>query len=533
MTDGRELWERYCRYLIADRSLGFSLDVSRVRFDEAFLESMAPAMSRALAALAALERGAIANRDENRMVGHYWLRDPDLAPSAAIARQIREAQASVREFARRVHAGELRGQAGPFAHLLHVGIGGSALGPQLLAQALGGDADKLRLHFLDNTDPDGFDRLFAALAPDLGRTLTVVVSKSGGTPEPRNAMLEARAAYRRAGLDAARHLAAVTLEGSDLDRTAIEEGWVARFPLWDWVGGRTSVLSAVGLLPAALQGIDGDGLLRGAAAMDRSTRVTDVRRNPAAMLALMWHHIGRGRGEKDMVVLPYKDRLELLGRYLQQLVMESLGKERDREGNVVRQGLAVYGNKGSTDQHAYVQQLREGLPNFFATLLQVREPRRGPSVEVEPGITAGDYLLGFLLGTRRALHENGRDSITIAIDRVSPESVGALLALHERAVGLYAELIDVNAYHQPGVEAGKRAAAAVLGLQPRVREALRAASGSRTAEEIAAAVGQPDEVETVFKLLEHLAACPGSGIVADGTAEPQRATFRAGGRSPR
>ncbi len=108
------------------------------------------------------------------------------------------------------------------------------------------------------------------------------------------------------------------------------------------------------------------------------TRQHDVLRNPAALLALMWYHAGNGRGAKDMVILPYKDRLLLLSRYLQQLVMESLGKELDLDGKVVNQGIAVYGNKGSTDQHAYVQQLREGVNNFFATFIEVLKDRAGP-----------------------------------------------------------------------------------------------------------------------------------------------------------
>ena len=110
-----------------------------------------------------------------------------------------------------------------------------------------------------------------------------------------------------------------------------------------------------------------------------------------------------------------KDRLLLFSRYLQQLVMESLGKERDLDGKVVNQGIAVYGNKGSTDQHAYVQQLREGVNNFFVTFIEVLLDREGESIEVEPGVTSGDYLSGFLLGTRRALHENGRESMTLTI----------------------------------------------------------------------------------------------------------------------
>jgi glucose-6-phosphate isomerase len=284
-------------------------------------------------------------------------------------------------------------------------------------------------------------------------------------------------------------------------------------------------------VPAALQGIDIEALLAGAAAMDGLTRQRDVRRNPAALLALMWHRLGGGRGTKDMVVLPYKDRLLLLSRYLQQLIMESLGKECDRAGATVNQGIAVYGNKGSTDQHAYVQQLREGVLNFFVTFILVLSDRNGPSLEVRPGITAGDYLCGFLQGTRRALFDNGRESITITIERVSPRTVGALIALYERAVGLYAELINVNAYHQPGVEAGKKAAAAVLDLQEQAVAHLESAGAPQTAEQVADAIGQPQETETVFKILVHLAA-NGRGISTERADSPREAMFRYTARPP-
>jgi glucose-6-phosphate isomerase len=126
-----------------------------------------------------------------------------------------------------------------------------------------------------------------------------------------------------------------------MDQTAAAEGWLARFPMYDWVGGRTSVLSAVGLLPAALQGLDIEGLLDGAAVCDEATRRRDVENNPAALMALMWLHATGGKGQKDMVVLPYKDRLLLLSRYLQQLIMESIGKKFDLLGRRVDQGLTV------------------------------------------------------------------------------------------------------------------------------------------------------------------------------------------------
>jgi glucose-6-phosphate isomerase len=277
-------------------------------------------------------------------------------------------------------------------------------------------------------------------------------------------------------------------------------------------------MSAVGLVPLLLQGVDMGALLAGAAAMDAWTRTAETRRNPAMLLALMWHHAGKGRGEKDMVVLPYKDRLVLFSKYLQQLVMESLGKELDLDGKKVNQGLAVYGNKGSTDQHAYVQQLRDGVNNFFATFIEVRQGRRGSSIAVEGGATSADFLQGFLRGTRTALYENERGSVTVSIPEVTPQTVGALIALYERAVGFYASLVKINAYHQPGVEAGKKAAAALLKLQARVRAALSATE--QTAPEIAAPLGE--EPEAVYHVLTHLAAndpavklTPGAGPAQD------------------
>ncbi|MFO0946985.1 MAG: glucose-6-phosphate isomerase [Planctomycetota bacterium] len=527
MADQLQLWKRFCDYLFLDRDLGLSLDISRMRFDDAFLNRIQPAMQAAFRSMNELERGAIANRDENRMVGHYWLRAPELAPSPDIGQEIRGTLTEILDFRHGVHDGLVRGEGGPFENILHIGIGGSALGPQFVAQALGTSDDPMVPYFFDNTDPDGFDLTLSRLRGALDRTLVIVVSKSGGTPETRNGMLEAQQAYRAVGLDFSKHAVAITQVGSQLDRKAAEEGWLKRFPMWDWVGGRTSVMSAVGLLPAALQGIDVEQMLAGAAAMDIVTRVPDTTKNPAALLALMWYYAGNGKGEKDMVILPYKDRLQLFSKYLQQLVMESLGKTLDRHGKVVHQGIAVYGNKGTTDQHAYVQQLRDGVANFFVTFIEVLKARDGVSMEVEPSITSGDYLEGLLQGTRQALYENGRDSITISIEEVTPASVGKLIALYERAVGFYGELVDVNAYHQPGVEAGKKAARGVLDLELLLLEEIGKVGHPRTAKEIADAIGKPAQVEVAYRLLEYLAANPGRGVLRVGDGRPELAKFRA------
>ena len=415
-------FDLYRQQLLNFPELGVSLDFSRAPAPAGFAEKMAPAIARAFADMAALEKGAVANPDEKRMVGHYWLRTPELAPDAKIAADVKAA-----------------------------------------VEAIAG---------------------FAA------------------------------------------HAVAVTGEGSQLDKVAVTEKWLARFPMWDWVGGRTSEIGPVGLLPAALQGLDIHGLLAGAREMDALTRVPDAARNPAAAMALAWHHLTEGRGSKAMVVLPYKDRLLLFSRYLQQLVMESLGKEHDLQGRQVFQGLTVYGNKGSTDQHAYVQQLRDGVNNFFAVFIEVLKDREGASPEVEPGVTSGDYLQAFLLGTREALSGSGRANITITLQQVDARAIGMLIALFERAVGLYANLLGINAYHQPGVEAGKKAASETLKIRAAALAALAKSKGKwLSARQVCEEIALEGQEELVFKVLLHVSANPGA-ITRQDSPDPGLTLFR-------
>jgi glucose-6-phosphate isomerase len=463
--------------------------------------------------MTALEAGAIANPDENRMVGHYWLRNPALAPTPEIRKEIVDAIAQIKFFSAKVHAGEIHGAGGSFKNYLLIGIGGSALGPQFVANALGDPrTDKLKPYFFDNTDPDGMNRVLATIGEGLSKTLCIVISKSGGTKETRNGMLVAKAAFERAGLDFGNQSVAVTGAGSDLDKFAVQNDWLERFPMWDWVGGRTSEFSPVGLLPAALQGIDINSFISGAYECDKITRVENVKINPACQIALAWFESGNGKGTKNMVVLPYKDRLELFSKYLQQLVMESLGKECDLDGNVVNQGITVLGNKGATDQHSYIQQLRDGLNDFFATFIEVLKDGHGSNFAVEPNVTSGDFLEGFYLGTRQALADGNRESITITIKEVSPFSVGMLIALFERAVGIYASFVNINAYHQPGVEAGKKAAANIIQLQLKILAFLTKQQQALTVAEIAKGVGADEDIESVFKICEHLSSNPNHKI---------------------
>lgn len=496
-------WQSYNQSLVRYPRHGFSLDLSLMEIAPGYVELLAPKIAKAFADMAAVESGAIANPDEGRMVGHYWLRNATLAPTEELRRAITDPIDDLKRFAEKIHTGAIAPPTGgSFKQVLLIGIGGSALGPQLVSEAIGQNA-RLPLYFFDNTDPAGMDTVIAKLAKTgLDKTLVLVISKSGGTAETRNGMLEAKAAWEAAGLDFGRHAAAVTGVGSKLDQYAVAHHFVARFPMEDWIGGRTSVLSTVGLVPAALQGLDIDALLGGAAAMDVETRKQDASKNAAMQLAIAWHSATNGKGEKDMVVLPYKDSLVLFSKYLQQLVMESLGKAHDLDGKLVNQGIAVYGNKGSTDQHAYVQQLRDGVNNFFATFIEVRKGRHGHSIEVDPGTTTADYLQGFFRGTRKALHESGRKSLTISIPEVTPFQLGLLIALFERTVSFYASLVNINAYHQPGVEAGKKAAGAFLETLNNVRGHLTA--HAKTAGDIATETDA--DPEDVYHCLTHLAA---------------------------
>lgn len=494
-------WENFKKYYLELKDSGIRLDFSKIGFEEAFFAKMSGKIELALENMSSLESGAIANVDEDRMVGHYWLRNSDLAPTAEIKDAIEQNIIKIKDFADKIK------REGKFKRLLCIGIGGSALGPQFLYEALFNNTG-LKTKFLDNTDPDGIYKVLEEERDFLHETLVVVTSKSGSTPEPRNAFLETKSFYEGLGHNFAQHAVAITGDGSQLFNLAKQEAWLGIFPLWDWVGGRTSIWSSVGLLPAALQGIDIDGLLLGAFKMDERTRSKDYKKNPALMLALAWYEATKGVGERNMVILPYRDALCSLSKYLQQLIMESLGKRLDLDGKEVFQGITVYGNKGSTDQHAYIQQLRDGIDDFFVNFIEVLTSSYESKVEVEEGLSSADYLEGFFLGTRSALSEIGRLSITTTLDKINSLSIGGLIALFERAVGYYASFVNINAYHQPGVEAGKKAAKSILSLK---RDLLNTLSENKetsfSVEELSKKLNA--NTEEVFKLLEYIRANQG------------------------
>ena len=196
----------------------------------------------------------------------------------------------------------------------------------------------------------------------------------------------------------------------------------------------------------------------------------------------------------------------LLSRYLQQLVMESLGKERGLDGRLVCQGLNVFGNKGGTDAHAFIQQLNDGRDDFFVTFVGVLKEARQD--DVDAGLTMGDYLQAFRQGLTNALTAKGRQVITLLIDELSPFSLGMLIALYERAVAYYAELIGINAFHQPGVQAYKLASDSVTALNRSLQQWIAGAEArpwTGTAADAARAVGSPDSAAETEGILASFA----------------------------
>ncbi len=374
------------------------------------------------------------------------------------------------------------------------------LGPQLVQLAINGPywnelsaelrANHPKIYFLDNTDSAGFCDVNRVI--NLEQSLIVTISKSGSTQETKNNLLAFEQVYNEQNLQFNYHAAAITMNGSELDQYAKDQNWLAVWPMAESIGGRTSVTAVVGHVPAAAAGIDFAALLDGAIQMDEWTRNPSLHKNPAYLLAVNWYVLGGGIGDKNMVILPYSDRLILLSRYLQQLVMESLGKELDRNGNTVHQGLNVFGNKGGTDAHAFVQQLNDGRNDFFVTFIEILNDAK--SIVVEDEFSLGDFLHNFQVGLTNALVANKRSVISITFESLNAKTLGMIIALYERAVAYYAELININAFHQPGVQAYKKVANKINDLNTSLQKFISENKGFQgTSTDIAKTLSVPDQ----------------------------------------
>ncbi len=442
-------------------------------------------LDKALKDLADLESGEIVNTDEERMVGHYWLRDPELAPTGEIEKNIKLEIQKVIEFCK---------ENKHFKGMIYLGMGGSALGPQLIGGVFK-EENSPDFRVLDNTDPETFYRLVKELGDNLKNYLIVTVSKSGGTRETDNLLNDFKAHFREKKWEFSNNAVCITTPGSKLEEKATSEKWLEVFYMWDWVGGRTSVASVVGLLPLVFLGKNSNDFLEGLKSADKSGR-RRAYHNPALLMALELYQNKLIQEKRQLVVLPYKDKLELFPKYLQQLIMESLGK--------TEEGIAVYGNKGSSVQHSYLQQLMEGPDNFTVNFINIRNFIQIPQV-LPNGNYTGDYLFAFQLGTANALAEEGRKSIAISLPELNEFYLGFLIGLYERITGFYASFAGINAYNQPAVEKGKAASERIMLYKNKVIEFLKSEPEKEfTSDEIAGIL--KIKKEDAFAIFEYLSA---------------------------
>ncbi len=388
---------------------------------------------------------------------------------------------------------------GVFDDILILGIGGSALGITALKTALlplGSDLLSLearkrpRLFVLDNVDPDWVMPTLRLLDPD--RTLCIAISKSGSTTETMAQLLIVRDWLRQAlGEGAACHLVAITDPAQGpLRAIATREGY-RTFAIAKGVGGRFSVLSPVGLLPAALLGIDIQELLAGAAYGEQISTIRELRRNPAGMNAAL-QHLAYQRGQRISVMMPYSQHLRDVADWFRQLWAESLGKKMSTMGKRVNIGPTPVLALGATDQHSQIQLYVEGAPDKVINLVAVERfaeegplPPAGP--EEDDIAFLGGHSLAELLNVERqateaALTAAGRPNCTHIFPEVNPFTVGQFLYMLEMQTAIAALFFAVDAYDQPGVEAGKTATYALLGRPGYESQALelRSAQAARS-----------------------------------------------------
>ena len=368
--------------------------------------------------------------------------------------------------------------AGRFDDVVVLGIGGSALGTIALRTALlapgwnsleaAARGGRPRLHVLDNVDPVTMSALLGRLG--LPRTLWIVISKSGGTAETMSQFLIAHARYAAEGLDPADNFAFVTDPKQGALRPLAQTLGIRALDIPPNVGGRFSVMTPVGMLPAALAGMDVRSFLEGAADMARRCETADLSRNPAGAYAVLQWLSDTRHGKTMNVFMPYADQLRDLADWFVQLWAESLGKVR-RDGAFV--GQTPLAALGATDQHSQVQLFMEGPENKTVTFVGVKE--RDADLEISgqfPDVTGVAYLAGHSLAelmdielraTAGALARRGRPNLTIQLDRVDAWHLGGMMMLLELATAYAGQLYGVDAFDQPGVELGKQFAYAMLG----------------------------------------------------------------------
>jgi glucose-6-phosphate isomerase len=473
---------------------GLTLDLSKQPWSLPDLAEMLD-LARAAdleAARGRLFAGEIVNRSEQRPAMHMALRAPAgaglKAAGVEISREVDAARAAMKRFADGVRAGAIRGATGRrFGAILHIGIGGSDLGPQLVWEALKPLAPEIELRFAANVDPAELARAITGLDP--AETLVVTVSKTFTTLETL-ANAEAARAWLRAALGpgADGHLAAVSAAPDKAQAFGVAPERV--FAFWDWVGGRYSLWSAVGLSCATALGFEAfEALLAGGRAMDVHFAEAPLERNAPVLLALAHLFNRDGLGRPLRAVVPYAQRLRLLPSFLQQLEMESNGKRVDAHGRPLERpsAAAVFGDAGTNGQHAFFQLLHQGTDVIPVDFVAVRAGSEGdpaaqrkllanaiaqaeallvgrPEAEVRAELAAKGLSEAAIeeLAPQRTF-PGDRPSSFILLDRLDPQALGALIALYEHKTFVEGVLWGINSFDQWGVELGKTLATRVLG----------------------------------------------------------------------
>lgn len=425
------------------------LDVNGLRGERIGAEGLSgPSWERVLEEAKAALAATMKRREEGRL--GFW----DLPSDRATIEASRSLGARIRE---------------RFEDVVILGIGGSSLGAKAVASALGGGLRNLlpkerrggpRLFFPDNSDPATFRELLSLLSPD--ETCFLAITKSGGTAETLSQLAIAQAWL---GERTREQVIAITdPEKGSLRKIAEAEGWES-LPVPPPVGGRFSVLTAVGLLPLAAAGFDVAALCEGADEMRKRCEEPDPRKNPAALLAAALYAYDR-RGKKIHVLFPYADALRDLGAWYVQLWAESLGKTEEV-------GPTPLAAVGATDQHSLLQLLMEGPKDKVVAFVTVED--RGEKLGI-PAWHAEDPALGYLAGktlgelidaeaagTQAALEAAGRPTLNLRLPRIDARSVGELLFLWEAATAIAGPLFGVDPFDQPGVEASKKITQGLLG----------------------------------------------------------------------
>jgi glucose-6-phosphate isomerase len=443
-------------------------------------------------AIAQYFSGTAINQTENRAVLHTALRAPETANIAVdgenVMPEIFEVKRKIQKFTAEVESGVRKGYTGkPFTDVVNIGIGGSDLGPAMVVEALQYYKNHLKVHFISNVDGDHVNEIIKKLNPET--TLFVVASKTFTTQETLSNAQTVRSWFLQSAKqeDVAKHFVAVSTNIKNVTAFGIDAENI--FPMWDWVGGRFSLWSAVGLSISLAVGFENfNHLLKGANQMDEHFKTEKFDKNIPVILALLSVWYNNFFGAESEALIPYTQYLQKLAPYLQQGIMESNGKSIGRDGNPVnyQTGTIIWGEPGTNSQHAFFQLIHQGtklipadfigfvkplygdkdhhdklMSNFFAQTEALLNGKTEAQVQAEfdaQGLpkAQADYLLPFKVFT------GNKPTNTLLIHKLTPESLGSLVALYEHKIFVQGIIWNIFSYDQWGVELGKQLASAVL-----------------------------------------------------------------------